>query len=78
MHVPLHAAHNVSLGIMLLFVCSLIADFGHPVGRHGEEGEWGNTATAKWSVPEHFGGVDTVLGGPLHTGFTPNEKEGVG
>ena len=34
------------------FFCSLIRGFGHPVGRHGEGGDWGNTATSKRSVNE--------------------------
>ena len=52
---------------------SLIGDFGHPVGRHGEGRDRGNTA--KRSVNKTpIWGADTFLGG----GSNPLEKEGVG
>ena len=49
---------------------SLIGDFGHPVGRHGEGREWGNML-----VTVHpSGAVVTFLGG----GSSPLEKDDVG
>ena len=57
----------------LYIFCSLIGDFGHPVGRHGEGRERCNTVKGrKRSEMEHSSGVaDTSLGDPCTTQAPP-------
>ena len=47
-------------GLYYIF-CSLIGDFGHPVGRQGEGRGWGNTASAKRQVTVYPSGVWTLF-----------------
>ena len=61
----------------LYFVSSLIGNFEHPVGRHGEGWEKGNTARRKRSENRApVWGCGHFSWGPLyHAGFTPLGKE---